>query len=135
MSEKANEHDYVPLLRAWLSSVRGKFKLNEQWIAAIDHLDRRLIEQPSTVNALDVGRLFQPLEKNRMVTTATPGADRALHFLVDAGRVGLMDRASDELRDWFRKHYVWATGSMVMQVDELNTYTSDEVIRNYFNAA
>lgn len=135
MSEKATEQDYVPLLRAWLSSVRGKFKLNEQWVAAIDQLDRRLVEQPSMVNALDVGRLFQPLEKSRMVTLFTPGADRALHFLVDAGRVGLMDRASDELRDWFRKHYVWATGSMVMQVDELNTYTSDEVIRNYFNAA
>ena len=88
---------------------------------------------PATVTAYDVGRLFHPLEKHRMVTRDTPGADRALHFLIETGRLGPMEKASDELRDWFRKHYMWASASTSVSVNELNTHTSDEVFRQYFH--
>lgn len=131
--ERATEHDYVPLLREWVASVRARFRLNESWETALDRLDRRLLDQPRAVTAFEVGRLFQPLEKNRVITQATPGADRALHFLIEAGRNGPMEKCSPELREWFRKHYMWSTQSMAMQLDELNTHTSDEAIRQYFN--
>lgn len=134
-TERATEHDYVPLLRAWLNSVKQRFKLNDAWVTAVDRLDQILATQPATVTAYDVGRLFHPMEKHRVVTRETPGADRALHFLVEAGRVGAMQKGSAELREWFRKHYMWSSGSVVMQVSELNTHTSDEAIRQYFNAA
>jgi hypothetical protein len=131
--DKATEDSYVMLLRDWLSSIRQRFRLNPSWMAAIDKLDRRLAEHPHSVTALDVGRLFQPLEKHRAVTQHTPAADRALQYLIESGRVGPIEKASDELYGWFRKHYLWATGSTAINVNELNTHTSDEAIRRYFD--
>ena len=60
---------------------------------------------------------------------------RVVRLKPAAGRVGAMQKGSAELREWFRKHYMWSSGSVVMQVSELNTHTSDEAIRQYFNAA
>lgn len=134
MSDKATEQTYVALLQNWIASLRKRFKLSPSWTAAIDRLERRLAERPQSVTALDVGRLFQPLEKHRAVTEHTPGADRALQYLIESGRLGAIDKASDELYAWFRKHYLWATGSLSINVSELNTHTSDEAIRRYFNA-
>jgi hypothetical protein len=133
-SDKATEQSWVPLLQQWLTSVRQRFKLNENWTDALDRLERRLVERPHSVTALHVGRLFQPLEKHRAVTPETPGADRALQFLIESGRIGSIEKAPDELRTWFRKHYLWATGSTAVHVSELNTHTSDEAIRHYFSA-
>jgi hypothetical protein len=132
--ERATEHDYVRLLRAWVASLKQRFRLDPAWESALDRLDRRLTELPATVTAYDVGRLFHPLEKHRMVTRDTPGADRVLHYLIEAGRDGPMEKCSPELREWFRKHYMWSSGSvmMPMQVSELNTQTSDEAMRHYF---
>lgn len=133
--ERATENDYVPLLRTWVDSIRKRFRLSDSWDAALVRLDRRLVERPASVTAFEVGRLFQPLEVNRVVTIATPGADRAIHFLIEAGRNGPMEKCSPELREWFRKHYMWSTQSMSMQLSELNTHTSDEALREYFNVA
>ncbi|MDP3287206.1 MAG: hypothetical protein Q8M64_02765 [Methyloversatilis sp.] len=133
MSEKASEQTYVALLQNWIASLRKRFKLSPSWMAAIDKLERRLAERPQSVTALDVGRLFQPLEKHRAVTEHTPRADRALQYLIESGRLGEIENASDELYAWFRKHYLWATGSLSINVSELNTHTSDEAIRQYFN--
>ena len=134
-TERASENDYVPLLRAWLASGKQRFKLDDAWGTAVDRLDHALATAPATVTAYDVCRLFHPMEKHRVVTRDTPGADRALHYLAEAGRTGPMQKSSPELREWFRKHYMWSSASVVMQVSELNTHTSDEAIRQYFNAA
>lgn len=132
--ESSMERQYVTLLLEWLSSIRQRFRLNDDWSAALEKLEKRLKERPNAVTAFDVGRIFQPLEKRRAVTQHTPGADRALHFLVESGRIGPIEKASDELHDWFRKHYVWASASTSANVSELNTHTSDEMIRQYFSA-
>ncbi len=133
-SDKATEQTYVTLLRAWLSSIRTRFRLTEDWLAALDKLDQRLKDRPHSITAFDVGRLFHPLEKHRAVTPHTPGADRALQFLIESGRIGPIEKASDELYEWFRRHYMWATGSVSVHVSELNTHTSDEAMRRYFSA-
>lgn len=134
-TEKITERNYVPVLRAWLASVRERFKLPDKWIAAFDQLDQRLVEQPMHVTAVEVGRLFQPLETHRMVTDRTPGADRVLQFLIEADRVGPIDKVPAELKAWFRKHYMWATGTTSMHVSELSTNVADDVIRRYFGAS
>jgi hypothetical protein len=77
---------------------------------------------------------FSRWKSGRAVTQQTPGADRALHFLIESGRIGPIEKASDELHDWFRKHYMWASASTSVNVSELNTHTSDEVFRQYFSA-
>jgi hypothetical protein len=133
-SESSMEQQYVTLLLDWLSSIRQRFRLNADWSAALAKLEKRLKDRPQAVTAFEVGRVFQPLEKRRAVTQHTPGADRALHFLIETGRIGPMEKASDELHDWFRKHYMWASASTSINVSELNTHTSDEVFRQYFSA-
>jgi hypothetical protein len=132
--ESSMEQQYVKLLLDWLSSIRQRFRLNDDWSDALGKLERRLKERPHAVTAFDVGRVFQPLEKRRAVTQHTPGADRVLHFLIETGRLGPMEKASDELHDWFRKHYMWASASTSASVSELNTHTSDEMFRQYFSA-
>lgn len=134
-TEKITEGNYVVVLRSWLASVRERFKLPDKWIEAFDQLDRRLTENPLQVSAVEVGRLFHPLETHRMVTERTPGADRVLQFLIEADRVGPIEKVPDELKAWFRKHYMWATGTTSMHVSELSTNVADDVIRRYFGAS
>ena len=131
--DETRQAEAVKNLRAWLASVNAKFKLPPDWQQAIDALDRRLVNQPDKVTAVDVARIFQPLEKQRIVTPATPGAHRALQYLIEHDQIGPFDSAPLELRGWMRKHYMWASNTTSVEVDVLSTDVGEAAFRKYFD--
>lgn len=123
---------YSAWLVTWIESVRVKYRLPEEHNQVLERALIQLRSAPETVVALEVGRLFYFFERNQMVTDKTPLADKAIQALIEFGRTGPIDKAPDDLRNWFRKHYLWATSTATLDIKMIQGDDAEELIGRYF---
>lgn len=116
----------------WIESVREKYPLPKEHNQVLDKILTQIRTQPETVIALEVGRLYYFFERNGLVTDKTPLADKAIQGLIECGRAGPIDKLSGELRDWFRKNYLWATTTISMDISTIHGKAAEEVMGQYF---
>ena len=116
----------------WIDSVRAKYPLPKEHDKVLEKILTQIRTQPETVVALEVGRLFHFFERNGLVTEKTPLADKAIQGLIESGRTGPIDKLTGDLRDWFRKKYLWATTTISMEISTIQGEAADEVMGRYF---
>lgn len=125
--------DQIPgWLTSWIESVRTKYRLPQNYDEALTRILEQIKTKPESVVALEVGRLLYFFERNRMVTEKTPLADKAIQLLIEIGRAGSIDKETGELRQWFRRHYLWATSTVSLDIKTLHGDEADEIMKEYF---
>ena len=125
--------DQIPgWLTSWIERVRAKYRLPQNYGETLDRILEQIRTNPESIVALEVGRLLYFFERNRMVTDKTPQADKAIQLLIEVGRAGPIDKETGDLRQWFRRHYLWATSTVSLDIKTLHGDEADEIMKEYF---
>jgi len=121
-------------LGEWIESVLDTYELPAAHAATLARILDEIRLYPERIVALEVGRLMQFFERNGLVTDKTSLADQAIQHLIECGRTGAIDSEKGALRQWFRKHYFWATTTTTIEVAATQGEDADELIQRYFRS-
>lgn len=121
-------------LGEWIESVLDAYELPAEHGATLERILNEIRLNPERIVALEVDRLMHFFERNGLITDKTPLADEAIQHLIECGRTGNIDSEQGELRQWFRKHYFWATTTTTIEVAAAQGEDADELIQRYFRS-